>query len=145
MLQRQRTRRPNIGVGVAASAGETKTKSVLWVHTVDGRTESIDLGDEEYARIWMERLRDPAFRDLISGLSVSHNGVTYSLPRPHNFRQVALTAEAVPVEGRNKGGERLLCYADEVRLAVMVHREQQAAVRISLSKPGRRRFDPDRR
>lgn len=118
---------------------------MLWVHTADGQTEAINLDDEEQAQKWLERLRDPVFRDSISGLSVSHNGVTYSLPRPRNFQQVAMTVEAVQEAGRNKGGERLLCFADEVRLAVMVHREQKATVRVSLSKPGRRRFDPERR
>lgn len=117
---------------------------MFWVHTADGLTEAIDLDDEEQARAWSKRLRDPVSRDPITGLSVSHNGVTYSFPMPRNFRQISMTVETVPVAGRNKGGERLLCYADEVRLAVMVHREQQAAVRISLSKPGRRRFDPER-
>ncbi len=118
---------------------------MFWVHTADGQTEAIDLDDEEQARAWLTRLKDPAFRDSVSGLSVSHHGVTYSLPKPRNFRQVAMTVEAVREAGRNKGGERLLCFADEVRLAVMVHREQAATVRISLSKPGRRRFDPERR
>jgi len=115
------------------------------VHTADGRTEEIDLDDEEQARTWLHRLRDPVFRDAVSGLSVSHNGVVYSLPRPRNFRQVSMTAEASQGAGRNKGGERLLCFADEVKLVVMVHREQKATVRVSLSKPGRRRFDPEMR
>jgi len=106
----------------------------------------IDLEDEEQARSWLERLKDPAFREAITGLTVSHNGITYSLPRPGDFRQVVLTAEPVVNNGRrNKGGERLLCFADDVRLSVMVHREQIANVRIALSKPGRRRFDPEQR
>jgi len=118
---------------------------MFWVHTADGRTEAVDPDDEAQAREWLERLKNPAFRESISGLSVSHNGITYAMPRPRNFRQVHMTVEVVKEAGKNKGGQRLLCFADEARLAVMVHREQKATVRISLSKPGRRRFDPESR
>lgn len=116
---------------------------MLWVHTADGATARVDLEDEEQARQWLQRLQDPAFNRTVTGLAVSHLGVLYTLPRPRDFRQVSLSAELVPVDERskNKGGERLLCFADESSLALMVHR-QQRAVRVTLAKPGRRRFNP---
>jgi hypothetical protein len=50
----------------------------------------------------------------------------------------------VEPSGRVKGGEKVLLYADDVRLSVMAHAEQPA-VRVSLSKVGKRRFDPNTR
>lgn len=119
---------------------------LLWVHTSDGETSKVDLEDGEQARKWIRKLRDPSFNNTVTGLAICHLGVLYTLPRPRDFRQVSLSAELVPADPdrKIKGGERLLCFADETSLALMVHKKQRA-VRVTLAKPGRRRFDPARR
>lgn len=117
---------------------------MLSVHTKDGLTSSFDLEDEEQVKQWLSLLRNPDFHLAVTGLTITHRGIQYSLPRPKGFRQLRYMAESVPpdFDRRLKGGERIFCFADTVRVAAMVHREQPAAVRISLTKTGRQRFSP---
>jgi len=118
---------------------------LLLVHTSDGLTSKINLENEEQAKSWLNRLRNLEFREKISGLTViQQNGVYLSLPRPQKFKNVILQAENIPRDGNGKikGGERLICFADDVRLSVMVHRDPLATVRVHLVKFGHRRFDP---
>jgi hypothetical protein len=68
-------------------------------------------------------------------------GCQFSLSRPQAFRDVAFTVEAIEANGRINGGERVVAYCDDVRLTIMAH-AAQPAVRIVLSKIGRRKFDP---
>jgi hypothetical protein len=119
---------------------------MLRVHTNDGLTSSFDLEDEKQAEQWLELLKDPKFQASISGLTVSHRGVLYSLSKPQSFRQLMFSAEHVPPEPERKikGGERIWCFADEVRIGLMVHRAQRA-VRVTLTKTGRQRFSPQMR
>jgi len=116
---------------------------VLKVHTSDGFTARIDLEDEEQAKAWLEKLKDPAFQQSISGITIADKGVQYSLPRPHGFGQIFFHAEYVePDEDKKvKGGERLSCVSDNVRVVMMVHRAQRA-VRVSVIKTGKQRFNP---
>ena len=119
---------------------------MLKVHMRDGRTVRVDLEDREASASWLRRIRDPAFQSDITGLTLSHRGVSYSLPRPRGFSAIMYGAELVAAEPdrRIKGGERLICQAGEVRATVMVHREQRAA-RVSLFRIGKPRFTPETR
>lgn len=116
---------------------------MLRVHTADGLTTRFDLEDKKKAAEWLELLKDPSFQETITGLTVSHRGVLYSFSKPEGFHSASFLAETIPAdqERKIKGGERILCFADGVRLGVMVHREQKA-VRITLAKTGRQRFNP---
>jgi len=116
---------------------------MLRVHTADGLTTSFDLGDERQAAEWIERLKDPRFQASIRGLTLSDQGALYSMSGPSGFRRVSFLGERVEAEPerRIKGGERLTCFADDVRICLMVHREQKA-IRVSLSKIGNQRFNP---
>lgn len=119
---------------------------MLRVHTNDGLTSSFDLEEEEQVRKWLSVLQDPEFQERITGLTISHRGVLYSFPRPQGFKRLSFAAENVEPdpERKIKGGQRVFCFADESRVAMMVHKAQRA-VRFSLAKTGRRRFDPARR
>lgn len=116
---------------------------MLKVHLRDGSTLNVDLGDPDQARAWFRRLRDHGFQSSITALTVAHRGVQYSIPRPKGFDSVSFFAENVPVvpESKIKGGERVVCLAGEVRAVAMVHREQRA-VRLSLLRLGKQRFNP---
>ena len=116
---------------------------LLRVHTNDGITTRFDLEDKEQAAEWLEKIKDSNFQDTITGLTVSHRGVLYSFSKPQGFRNLSYQAEDVEVdlERKIKGGERVLCYADDVRISLMVHRSQRA-VRVTLAKTGKRRFNP---
>ena len=116
---------------------------VLKVHTRDGRTVRVDLEDRETSASWLQRLRDPVFQGEITGLTISHRGVSYSLPRPKGFNAIMYQAEFVEPQPtlRIKGGERIICQAEDVRATLMIHREQSAA-RISLFRIGRPRYCP---
>lgn len=120
---------------------------MLRVHLADGRTLRFDLQDEQQAARWAEYAKNATFQQAIRGLTVQHNGVQYSLPRPDGFERVWLSAELLPPDQaqRFKGGERLICQADQSRMTLMAHDAQRAA-RVSLSKPGVQCYNPfDRR
>ena len=116
---------------------------MLRVHTSDGLTTTFDLENQEEAKRWLEKERDPDFQESITGLTISHRGVLYSFTRPVGFRRVALVAENVEADPAKKikGGERIVCYVDDVRIGIMAHRLQRAA-RVTLAKTGRQIFNP---
>lgn len=116
---------------------------MIKVNTDDGRTATIDLSDEAEARRWFELLKDPAYQAAIRGIVVHQHGQAYSIGRPAGFTRVVFLAEAVQPEPerKNKGGERVTCYADGVRVTLMVHRESKAA-RVGLARTGELRFSP---
>lgn len=116
---------------------------MLKVHTTDGKTVRLDLEDEQQAREWLLQLRDAEYQASITGLTVAYRGVQYSLPRPRGFNTLSYLAEYVAPDSSKKlkGGERVTCFADDVRVGLMVHKEQRA-VRITLTKTGRQRFSP---
>lgn len=116
---------------------------MLRAHLADGKTLSFDLADPRGAAEWLKLANDHRFQDQLRGLTVQHNGVQYSLPRPQGFRRVWMYAELlVPrLDQGFKGGERLVGQVDNVRATVMVHSSQRAA-RVSLSKPGTQCYNP---
>ena len=132
---------------------------MLKLHTSDGQTVRIDLGDESEAREWLARLGRPEVQADITGVSLveKHDtharcpscgarcscnlGVQYSISRPQDFSRVYFHVEAVPPRGKVRGGERVVLFVDDVRLTVMAHGSQPSA-RVVLSKVGRQRFNP---
>lgn len=135
---------------------------MLRVHTADGRTTTVDLSDERQAADWIRRLARADVARSVTGLTLveTHGasgrcpacaerhqlplGLQFSISRPEDFRNVSFDAEHVAPSGRVRGGDRLLVYADDIRLSVMAHAETPA-VRVVVSKPGKRRFDPKTR
>lgn len=135
---------------------------MLKIHTSDGRTQAVDLTDAAQAREWLGRLAREGGQGSITGVTLTEKhaasgrcpacgvrcshplGVQFSISRPQDFRLVSLAAERVEPSGHAKGGERVMLYADDVRLTVMAHSEQPA-VRVVLAKVGKRRFDPNMR
>ena len=113
------------------------------VHTDDGKTLCLDLADEEAAREWAKLMQSPAFNSRITGLTVNHNGIQVSLPRPRGFSDYLLGAEYVaPTTSRkHKGGIRLVCAADDIESTIMIH-SGQSAVRVGLSKIWRQVYNP---
>ncbi len=119
---------------------------MLRIHTKDGRTTHVDLKDENQARALLTRLKSAEYQDSIAGVSLVQrlNGtsVQYSLPRPEEFGTVFYHAEgAMPNPGTKfKGGEKIVCFVDDVRLTMLVHSEQHS-VRISVKKMGRHKYN----
>ena len=68
----------------------------------------------------------------------------FSISRPQDFRAVSFDAEHVEPSGRVRGGDKLVLYADDVRVSIMAHADQPA-VRVVLAKVGRRRYNPNQR
>jgi hypothetical protein len=101
------------------------------------------LDNDGQADEWLGMVRDRTFQDQIRALTIQHNGVQYSLPTPPGFGRVFLFAEQLKPNGaqRFKGGERIVCQADDVRVTLMVHEAQRAA-RMSLSKIGTQCYNP---
>lgn len=116
---------------------------MLSVHLVDGQTLRFDLSSERQAEEWLERISDSAFQARVTGLTLQNNGTRFSLTRPGGYNRIWMFAERLPANPaqRFKGGERIICQADETRTTVMVHAEQKAA-RVSLFKPGMQCYNP---
>jgi hypothetical protein len=116
---------------------------LLKVHTNDGLTSRVDLEDLEQAEQWLARLKDPKFQASITGLTIAYRGVQYSLPKPQGFQDILFIAEYVAADEdrKVKGGERVFCIADSVRVGLMVHKAQRA-VRVTLLKQGKQRWSP---
>lgn len=70
-------------------------------------------------------------------------GTQYSLSRPEGSEAVFYLLENVKpdLDAKLRGGERLTCFSDGVKLSMMVHVCQSAA-RITLSKTGKQRYNP---
>lgn len=120
---------------------------MLRIHTKDGLTTHVDLKNEEQAKEWLSRRKSHDFQTDIAGVSLVQrfNGTTvqYSLPRPEDFDQIFYHAEDVPpsISTRFKGGERVVCFVDDVRVTMLVHRKQHS-VRIALKKMGKHTYNP---
>jgi hypothetical protein len=116
---------------------------VLKIHTADGLTAVYDFEDERQAKECVARLQDPEYQANIRGLTITHKGVQYSLPRPLDFDSAQFRYELVPPNenGKIKGWERGICQSGDVRLEMTVHRAQRS-VRVTLKRTGKQRFDP---
>ena len=117
---------------------------MLKIHSKDGSTNNLDLADEEQAKLWLERLRNPEVQAKITGATlVGRNAspVQCSLIRPEGFTQVFYWPELLEPDGAMKGGEKITCFADDVRITIMLHRAQPA-LRVSILKTGKQRFNP---
>jgi hypothetical protein len=121
---------------------------VIRVHTSDGLTTKLDLWDEAQAQDFLRRTASPAYQASITAITAYQraNGredIQASLARPQGFSDVRFEVEGVEpdAEQRIKGGERIVCYADDVRVTIMLHKEQ-AALRVSVLKAGRQRYNP---
>ena len=116
---------------------------MLRAHLADGRTLRFDLSSPGDAAEWLRLVNDHQFQGQLRGLTVQHNGVQYSLPRPQGFQRVWMFAELLdPEPGKGfKGGERVVAQVDKVRVTVMAHSSQRAA-RVSLSNPGTQCYNP---
>lgn len=135
---------------------------MLKIHTSDGQTIQVDLADESQAREWLPRLGRADFQATIKGVSLVERhhvrgkcaecgapsgrdmGVQYSVSRPDDFRSVFFQVEAVDAIGKVKGGERVIVFADDVRLSLMAH-ASQPATRVTITHMGKRRFNPQKR
>lgn len=116
---------------------------MLKIHLSDGKTLSFDLLEKANAQELMGLLKEKDFQDSIRGMTILHKGVSYSLVKPNGFSQVFFLAEEVAQDSdsRIKGGERITCFADNLRLGVMVHRAQRS-VRVAATKVGKQRYNP---
>lgn len=135
---------------------------MLKIHTSDGQTHRVDLADEDQAREWLPRLARADFQATVNGVSLVERhpvsgrcqhcgkssgrdmGVQYSVSRPDDFRSIFFQVEAVEPNGRVKGGERVIVFADDVCLTLMAH-ASQPATRVTIKRTGKRRFNPNTR
>jgi len=123
-----------------SSRGETP---LLKIHLSNGKTLSFNLCEQANAKELMELFKAKDFQESIRGMTVLHKGVSYSLVRPTGFSDVFFLAEDVAAdpESKIKGGERITCFVDNLRLGLMVHQAQRS-VRVSVAKVGRQRYNP---
>lgn len=131
---------------------------MLKIHTADGQTHHIDLRDTAQAREWLTRLGREDFQARICGVTLVEQhfvrfkceacgaasgremGVQYSLSRPDDVRRVFVHVERVEPNGNIKGGERVVLFADDVRLTLMAHASQPAS-RVTIDKIGKQAFN----
>lgn len=70
-------------------------------------------------------------------------GVQYSLSKPSAFKNIEYKPQVLePDESIGlRGGERIVCSFDGMQIVVMAH-ANQPAIRISLNKIGKQRYNP---
>jgi len=70
-------------------------------------------------------------------------GIQYSLTKPEGFERTFFHLEVVgsDPDAKIRGGEKIVCFAGEVAVTIMVH-QAQPSMRATLSKPGRQRYNP---
>lgn len=131
---------------------------MLKVHTSDGQTLRIDFRDEEQAKELFLKLRDPNFQAEIRGMTliqyksakcpsceeqIRWKGFQHTLSPPEGFTKIFFHVEDLKPDPENKvkGGEKVICFMDDVRVTMMAHRANPA-VRFSLRKMGHQRYNP---
>lgn len=130
---------------------------MLNIHTADGQTHHVDLRNTTQAREWLTRLGREDFQASICGVTLVEQhfvrvkceacgatsgrevGVQYSISRPDDVRRVFVHVERVERNG-SKGGERVVLFADDVRLTLMAHASQPAS-RVTIDKIGKQAFN----
>lgn len=121
---------------------------MLKVNFKDGTTLAFDLNRDDDIRQWHEWSAVKDFQERITGVGILHNKKFYAVPYPKNFRTVHLEADVIYTE---KGGvkrqtaERLICYADETKMTLMVYTyidpPPPIALRIDVAKVKRRQWE----
>jgi hypothetical protein len=111
---------------------------MLKVHMSDGLTADVNLDDEAQFKEWANKFADPIFQASVTGLTITQKGVQYSLPKPQGFQEATLTAEPVSI---GKGGERIVCLSDNMKIQLMVHSGQRAA-RVAIKHRWKQVFNP---
>jgi hypothetical protein len=78
-----------------------------------------------------------------NGQCVCGVGSQYSLPRPEGFSKVNYHIEQYSHTTGDgmKEGEKVICFADDVRATLVVH-HSQPAIRVSILKIGKQRYNP---
>lgn len=116
---------------------------MLIVHLNDGRTIKVDGKDPSQLSEWLDMVSCASFQEKITGITVNNQGVSYSLPKPRDFRQVFMLAESISPESERglKGAERITCNADNTSVSLTVYNSQRAA-RVDITRPGRQTFNP---
>lgn len=117
---------------------------MLKIHTSDGLTSDIDFEDPEQTGKWLSKLKNDNFQKTITGVTILYKGVSCSLPKPVGFKRYFFNVEEVKKDPKRKikGGTRIICQADEIKVTIMVH-AQQRAIRVALLKTGKQRFNPN--
>lgn len=72
-----------------------------------------------------------------------NTGIQYSVSKPKGFRNCLYQIERLEPNPNEKlrGGERIICFADDVRISLMVH-SSAPSTRVNLIKTGKQRFNP---
>ena len=116
---------------------------MLIVHLNDGKTIKVNGEDPSELAEWLDMASCASFQEKITGITVNNQGVSYSVPKPKDFRQVFMMAEGIAPnpDKRLKGAERIICNADSTSVVLTVYNSQRAA-RVDITKPGRQLFNP---
>lgn len=121
---------------------------MISLHLKDGQTIPLDLDDG--ASEFLTKLSRSDFQEQLTAVTVQLKYATkagefvtqFSIVRPKGFEdQPWFQVEKVIEQGRVRGGERLDLFIGEIRVSLMAHGSQPAA-RISITKLGRRKFNP---
>lgn len=121
---------------------------MLKVNCRDGRTLTFDLLDDRGYEDWLRHQRDPHFQSQITAAGIHHDGTLHALPLPIGFRRLVFEADVVTRANGGEpfdrvAGERLTCYADQVKFTITVHHgTRPKVVRFGGAKVGRMRYSP---
>lgn len=138
---------------------------MLKIQTVDGGSRRLDLRDPEQAQRLVRELQSPQYQEQLRAMGLvvnyparcsscgrrecaacggtTNKGIQYTMTAPQDFDTTRFHVDRLEPdpEAGVKGGIKVVCFADDVRLTVMTHRVTPA-VTISLRKMGKQRYNP---
>lgn len=106
---------------------------MIRVQCADGRTRQFDLTDDELLNEWLDVQRSRREQAQLRGVHLFNGSMTAAILQPRSFRSVLYEAETIAE------GERVIVQADDIRLDVLLYREQ-SRTRIDLRRIGKARL-----
>ena len=121
---------------------------VIKVNLKTGETLSFDLAKDTEYKDLVNKLEDNDFVKKITGMSSLYNTYWHALTIPKNFksiRYIVSKVNCVKNGVKETVGEKIICHADNIRMAVLVYyNERPKMTRIEMKKVGKSRFVPNR-
>lgn len=122
---------------------------MLKVNFKDGTTLAFDLNKDDDVRQWLDWSQVQDFQERITGVGILHSKRFYAVPYPKNFKAVRLEADVLFSAGKDgvkrQTAERLTCYADEMKLSLLVYTyvdpPPPIALRVDVVKVKRRQWE----
>lgn len=111
---------------------------MLQVNLANGDTHVFNMEQADDASNWTRLSADPRWQDLITGVSLIHEGRHFAVPRPSRCRSVRYEHRFI----RSGAGEVVIVYANNMKID-MVLWLRKGSVTLEVERAGRLVHHPD--